>query len=95
MESKAATLALALAILSGCGTSSSVRALLPASPPQPEIPADIQICFETVVGFPPVGELDSESNLRLILDLRASEIEKTLCGRRLLAITDALKESAN
>ncbi len=84
-------LALALTVLTqtGCGTLSTVQ----TRPKIPEVPADLQICFEPKVKVP--GQrgsvLTQEQTHRLITALWASDANKTRCGRRLLAFITNLQ----
>lgn len=59
----------------------------------PEIPSDLQVCFTEVTQFPAGTNLTSEQAVRLIIELRQSELDKTLCGRRLIAWYESLKGS--
>lgn len=60
----------------------------------PPVPADIQACIasEPTV-FPAVQDMTTGALVRLIGRLRASEIEKLSCGRRLLAWYDDLRST--
>ena len=49
------------------------------------VPADIVACFNQVTQFPTNHTLNSAQMVDLVVDLRESEIEKTLCGKRLIA----------
>ena len=82
-------LALMLLTLTGCASLSMVR----TRPEIPEVPADIQVCFEHKVRVPgKKGEpLTQQQTLRLITDLWASDATKTRCGRRLLAFLTNLR----
>ena len=81
--------ALTLLTLSACAPS------LKGAPDNlvlPPVPADIQACLasEPTV-FPNAKNLTSAALLRLVARLRASEIEKLSCGRRLLAWYEDLR----
>lgn len=69
-----------LLTLTSCVTSGSVeRASLP------DVPQDIVACFETTVGPPPAGQaLTKGMVVDLIAQLVESDLNKTLCGRRLI-----------
>lgn len=62
-------------------------------PAIPEVPADLQICFEQQVRVPGKrGEsLSQQQTHRLITELWASDANKTRCGRRLLAFLTNLR----
>lgn len=76
-------------MLTGCGTLSKVR----SRPDIPEIPADLQVCFDQKVKVP--GKrgtpLTQEQITVLITQLWASDANKTRCGKRLLAFITNLK----
>ena len=71
--------------LSGCATSGRF-----AAPNYPELPADLRICFDTIVGQPAVGPMDKKRVLSLIGKFKASETEKVDCGHRLITFYDTL-----
>lgn len=76
-----ALLVLGLLILTGCGPSGKA-----ALPP---IPADIKTCFAAETEAP-AGELTKADVMRLIASLRASEVSKTMCGKRLIGLYEDL-----
>lgn len=57
--------------------------------PLTHVPADIRRCFKTLTGEPMPGAMDKEKVMELIAALRASEVRKSQCGKRLLALYDA------
>jgi len=71
--------------LSGCATSGKF-----AAPNYPELPADLRICFNTIVAPPSVGPMTKKRVMLLIGAFKASETEKTDCGKRLIAFYDTL-----
>jgi len=66
-------------MLTGCATSGG------KAPTLPPIPGDIRACFDSVVGKPTAGELSRQQVFKLIADLKQSELNKSLCGKRLIA----------
>ena len=54
------------------------------------VPADIVPCFDEVTTFPVTESLSRREAVKLIVDLRKSEIKKTQCGQRLIAWYEAL-----
>ena len=78
-----------LAMPMGCAGSSIVR----TRPAIPEVPADLQVCFEWRVKVPgaPGTPLTAEQTHRLVTALWASDANKTRCGRRLLAFLSNLQ----
>ncbi len=50
----------------------------------PPAPSDLAGCFARLVPQPEGGALSRERVYRLIADLKASELRKSQCGRRLL-----------
>lgn len=78
----------ALLTLTACGSLSiqKTREL-------PEVPADLQVCFEKRVGVPgkPGTPLTRRQTHQLITALWASDANKTRCGRRLLAFITNLQ----
>lgn len=78
-----------LLTLTACAALSTVR----TRPAIPEVPADLQICFDQKVRVPgKKGEaLTQQQTLRLITDLWAADANKTRCGRRLLAFLTNLR----
>ncbi len=76
-------------MLTGCAGLSTVK----TRPKIPEVPADLQLCFEQRVKVP--GKqgtpLTQEQVARLITALWASDANKTRCGKRLLAFITNLQ----
>lgn len=81
-----------LLTLTGCGSLSTVK----TRPAIPEVPADLQVCFDQKVRVPgKKGEpLSQQQTHRLIIELWASDANKTRCGRRLLAFLTNLRPAA-
>lgn len=52
------------------------------------VPPDIRQCFTVLTGKPVPGAMSEKEAVALIGKLRASEVSKTYCGRRLLALYD-------
>lgn len=71
-----------LATLTACASSGGKPSLPPA-------PADIQVCFDRFVPRPKAGPLSKRAVARLIAELKKSELEKSQCGKRLLAWYEA------
>lgn len=73
--------------LAGCTSASlSVSDL-------PPVPADIKACF-AAKGVPmpnPGVKMTRKQVAKLVADLKVSEIEKTSCGRRLIAWYESLQ----
>ena len=51
----------------------------------PPLPSDLRVCFESTVPAPDAGITTKAEVLDLIAGLKRSELEKTLCGKRLIA----------
>lgn len=68
-----------LLTLIGCGPSGPKPSTLPP------IPADLPVCFDKMTEAPAAGDLSKADVLRKIAELRRSEVEKSLCGKRLIA----------
>jgi hypothetical protein len=51
----------------------------------PPIPADLMVCFDRSTPGPGEGPLTKSEAISLIAELRRSEVEKTMCGKRLIA----------
>jgi hypothetical protein len=49
------------------------------------VPADLRVCFARLVPPPPPGPLTKKQVIRLIGELKASELAKSRCGKRLIA----------
>lgn len=52
------------------------------------VPPDIRQCFTVLTGKPAAGSMSEKEAVALIGKLRTSEVQKTYCGRRLLALYD-------
>lgn len=72
-------------MLSGCATSGSRF----AAPTYPELPADLQVCFDSEVPAPS-GALSKKQVIDLVAALKLSEVEKVACGKRLIAFYEDL-----
>lgn len=81
----------AVLMLTACASLSTVR-----TREIPEIPADLQICFDQRVSVPgkPGTPLTRRQTHQLITALWVSDANKTRCGRRLLAFITNLKPEA-
>lgn len=71
-------------MLSGCGQSGpgvtgSISVHLPPAP------GDVQACFSRLVKVPTGDTMSRQQVVKLVADLKQSELAKSLCGRRLLA----------
>ncbi len=75
--------ALLLTTLTACEPSGTDAAL-------PPIPADVRVCFASVVPAPRPGAMTAAEIARLIADLRRSDLAKTQCGRRLIGFYDTV-----
>ncbi len=49
------------------------------------LPADLKICFDEIVPAPNIGAMSKADVINLIVDLKMSEFEKVLCGKRIIA----------
>ncbi len=63
--------------LSGCVTSGTEVKLAP-------VPGDIKACFNRLVPKPKPGPMSRKDVVGLIGKLKKSELEKSLCGKRLI-----------
>ena len=54
------------------------------------LPADLPVCFQKQVPAPKPGPLSKAQIIQLVSALKKSEVEKTECGRRLIAFYEAL-----
>lgn len=52
------------------------------------VPNDIRACFTKLTGKPQAGVMSEREAAALIAALRKSEVSKSNCGKRLLAIYD-------
>jgi hypothetical protein len=80
---------LGLTLLSACETSGTN---VPLKYDLAAVPGDIRVCFVQVTGKPQSGVMTQKEVVALVGNLRSSEVSKTNCGRRLLALYD--KQSA-
>lgn len=74
-------------LLAGCvttGAGTKISATLPA------VPADVRTCFDELVPPPTAAKMTNQQIVKLIADLRQSELGKSGCGKRLLAFYDSL-----
>lgn len=55
-----------------------------------EVPADLQTCFDNLVGMP-TGAMTKKQVMNLLLEVRRSELEKSQCGKRLLKWVDGYR----
>ena len=87
--------ALVLTILTGCASTGTKRIQVldpgPGKISNPEIPADLKTCFNHLTGFPEGATLSRKQIADLLLKVRRSEIEKSKCGRRLIAWYNAIR----
>ncbi len=65
-------------MLPSCATSSGIFR-------PPPLPADLKLCFDTIVPAPDIGAMSKADVTGLIVDLKTSEFEKVLCGKRIIA----------
>ena len=82
-----------MALLSACGSSGAIRIPIATKVELPPIPADIKECFTNVTDFPVgIEDLQSRDSIKLLIETRGSEIEKTLCGRRFIAWYEGIRD---
>jgi hypothetical protein len=82
---KLATLsALALTTLAACGPSGS-------DPSLANIPSDIPACFRKLVPKPEGEVMTQADMIKLVSDLKTSELSKSLCGQRLITFYNTQK----
>ena len=74
-----------LTLLTACA-SSGIKLGEPI-PPQ-AVPADLRSCFDRLVPMPKQATLTAGEVMALIASLKRSELEKSQCGKRLLAWVD-------
>ena len=74
--------ALMALMLTGCAASGG-------KPSLPPVPGDIKVCFDRLVPKPKAGALTKRDVFRIIADLKRSELEKSSCGKRLIAWYEA------
>lgn len=67
-----------LLTLTGCVHSGAEITLAP-------VPAELKGCFSGTVPMPTPGALSRRQVVQLIADLKRSELQKSQCGRRLIA----------
>jgi hypothetical protein len=53
------------------------------------VPAGVEACFAKYVKLPP-GPLNRKAVVRLIAELKRSEVAKSQCGRRLLGFYNSI-----
>lgn len=54
----------------------------------PPIPADLKVCFDSIVPAPK-GALNKSEVIELIASLKLSEADKTACGKRLIVFYES------
>ena len=59
-------------------------------PELPPLPADLTVCFDRHVPAPKPGTITKAEVMDLIAELKRSELEKSLCGKRLIAFYKSL-----
>lgn len=72
------------ATLTGCVTFGAPTPSVSTSIALPPVPADLQLCFGSLVPRPPAGDLTRQQVFRVVADLKASESGKSKCGKRLI-----------
>lgn len=70
----------------GSGSSRQLTVL-----PPPPIPADLKVCFDSIVSAPKKGPMSRKQVLQLVANLKLSEAEKVACGKRLIAFYEAFQ----
>ena len=75
-----------LLTLSACASSSKTS---PVDFSIPQIPADIQVCFDRQYKPPPGKSYTKKQVIEIITALKRQDIVKTSCGKRLIAWIDA------
>lgn len=78
-----------LLTLTGCGLFGQNK----PSTYLPPLPSDLVVCFDSTSQMPTTGPIRKSEVIDLIADLRASELEKTLCGRRLISFYETLLQT--
>lgn len=73
---------LALTILTGCAQYSSDV--------EYEVPEDLRTCFDTLTPAPTQQTMSASDMFKLVAELRKSEVEKSICGKRLLSWVDTV-----
>jgi hypothetical protein len=69
------------ATMTGCASSGRLAGDSVALAP---VPADLKVCFARLVPPPPPGPLTRKQVIRLIGELKTSELAKSRCGKRLI-----------
>lgn len=87
MASRAFASPLVGLLLAGCVSTAGVS----TRPDLPAVPSELRSCFAGVVDLPAQAEWDAETAARALVRVRKSELVKTDCGRRLLALYNNLK----
>ena len=75
---------MALTTLAACGPSGS-------KPSLSELPGDIKVCFNRLVPKPQGEVMTSAEVIKLVAELKKSELQKSLCGKRLIAFYETQK----
>lgn len=57
------------------------------------LPVDLPACFENLVAKPEQGPMSKRQLLELVGNLKRSELEKSLCGKRLITWYNELKKA--
>lgn len=57
----------------------------------PEVPATLRQCFASSTELPPGKTWTQAETVEVLAKVRASELAKTSCGRRLLALYDGVR----
>lgn len=71
--------------LTACVTSGPRVSLAP-------VPGDIKVCFDKLVPKPKEGPMSRKDVVGLIGKLKKSELEKSLCGKRLIEWYETQRE---
>lgn len=58
----------------------------------PPLPADVLTCFTKTAKAPPKGSMDQQQIIKLIIQLRRSELAKSACGQRLISFYTILEK---
>ena len=69
-------------MLTGCVSSGTTKIEAPGLQP---IPSDIKVCFTKLVPKPVSGEMTKRQIVKLLGELKKSELAKSQCGKRLIA----------
>jgi hypothetical protein len=72
--------------LTGCAASGSKEPVQTTLAP---VPADMHECFSNMVPKPRGGDISKAQAYAIIAKLKRSELEKSLCGKRLIQFYEA------